>query len=134
MFRLPVRLRTVTGLSAGDLARANAYIQGVVNGWHIDRDPDLWFSGSDLFGGSQANWTGTPLETLYRKQIANGLSHRDAVKAAGKELGHLLKAALSVDSRLYDRDRQTRKGRLVWAYRRVSHATGPATATTLEGV
>ena len=47
-----------------------AYIQGAVYCWckncKMDNQEPIWFSASDLFGGDNYDWNGTPLLGLYK--------------------------------------------------------------------
>lgn len=58
------------------------------------------FAARDLFGGENADWTGTPLEVLYNWHMNNGSNN--PVNSAGKDVGKLLKSVVENDERLFN--------------------------------
>ncbi len=53
-------------------------------------------------GGLNYEWGGTPLKALYDKHTTGGKNNNDAVKAAGIDLGWILKAVLHEDKRTFE--------------------------------
>jgi len=96
-------LREVTGLSDLDEARIKAYLQGAIYSWvkNCERRP---FAARDLVGGVNNDWYGTPLYALYAKQLQLGKQGDEAEKAAGIDLGWLLKTVANEDKRQFEKD------------------------------
>ncbi|WP_039929225.1 hypothetical protein [Leptospira yanagawae] len=92
-----------------DFERINTYIQGAVYCWcknvKDNNGENLWFIASDLFGGENFFWEGTPLYVLYNWHLQNGAS--DPVNMAGRDVGHILKSLIDKDPRVF----HTRPGR-----------------------
>jgi hypothetical protein len=77
------------------------FMQGAVYCWVKNR-PDEWFAVRDLVGGENSDWGGTPLQILYDMHVEGGKEHDEAVVAAGIDLGWIVKAVLSEDSRTFE--------------------------------
>jgi len=105
---IPKQRRVV--LPQPDKDRIYDFLQGAVYCWCKD-GPKHWFSLRDLMGGANTNWTGTPLQPLYDKQVANGAT--DPVKEAGKEGGRLLLDVIVKDTRQFE----TKKESLIRQYK-----------------
>ena len=91
-------VRSVTGITDQQKELAKAYLQGAVYSWIRDR-PNEIFAARDLIGGANFYWEGTPLMPLYEKHVAKGKSNDDAVTAAARDAGWLLKSVLNDDKR-----------------------------------
>lgn len=93
-------LRGVTGITPTEEAGIRAFLQGAVYAYiklHR-RDP---FAARDLVGGVNFDWDGTPLLPLYEKHVNQGKSSPNAIEAAGRDLGWLLKSVLAEDKRTF---------------------------------
>jgi hypothetical protein len=88
------------------------FLQGAVYCWCKNR-PDEWFSMRDLMGGDNYYWEGTPLLELYNKHINKGKDWEEAVAAAGKDSGWLLKRVINDDKRRFN----TKTEELIRKYR-----------------
>jgi hypothetical protein len=108
-FTNPSKTRNVRGISEQDKSDIRTYLQGAVYTWIKNRKNEF-FAARDLVGGVNFHWEGTPPYKLYLKHAGKGAG---AVKAAGKDLGWLLKEMLAADNRTFERGR---KG-LTCAYR-----------------
>lgn len=97
----PSEIRQVTGITAQQEHLLRAYLQGAVYAWVKNR-PGEQFAARDLFGGENFEWRGTPLYPLYEKHIASGKSADEAIEAAGKDCGWLLKSVLANDRRRFE--------------------------------
>lgn len=91
-------LRDVHGISDEQKALIKAFLQGAVYCW-AKNQPGRQFAARDLVGGVNFEWKGTPLCPLYEKHLAKGKSHDDALNAAAKDAGWLLKSVLEEDKR-----------------------------------
>ena len=77
------------------------FLQGAVYCWSKN-NYGQYFSLSDLMGGVNNNWKGTPLQKLYDHQSEIlKKSNEDTNDAAGKAAGRLLKEMLYKDERTY---------------------------------
>jgi hypothetical protein len=94
-------LRDVSGISDDDKNLIKAFMQGAVYCWVKNRR-DEWFAVRDLMGGPNFNWDGTPLQVLFDKHIEAGKYEDSAVKAAGIDLGWLVKTVLDEDRRTFE--------------------------------
>lgn len=99
-FTEALEIREVHGIPAEQLCLIRAFIQGLVYG-RLSTCPEDEFTGSDLMGGHNRDWTGTPMIELCRKHIALGKAHTGAVSAAGRDFGWLLKSVLANDVRTF---------------------------------
>ena len=107
-----VKVRAINGLKGAELQRIKDYLQGSVYCWCKNRKGD-WFTVSDLLGGDNYYWKGTPLLVLYQRQVDASKSSNEAVEQAGKDAGHILKNVLKEDKRTF----KTEKGytrRYLW--------------------
>lgn len=77
-----------------------SFLQGAVYA-HIRANPQVPFAAFDLVGNTSFDWQWTPLIELYSAHIRRGKSSRKAVKAAGIDLGWLLKSVLRDDQRRF---------------------------------
>jgi len=105
-------IRDVHGITDEQKQLIKAYLQGAVYSWAKNR-PNEQFAARDLVGGENYEWSGTPLITLYEKHINVGKSSNEAIEAAAKDLGWLLKAVLAEDKRHFE----TGKSGLTAGYR-----------------
>jgi hypothetical protein len=94
-------LRNVFGLSDAEEKSIKDFLQGSVYCWCKNKK-GTWFSLLDLMGGDNRDWSGTPLETLYKKHIQDGKSEKDAFVSAGQESGWLLKKVIHSDKRKFE--------------------------------
>ena len=97
-------IRDVRGITEEQKTLIKTYLQGAVYAWSKNR-PDEQFAARDLVGGENYEWSGTPLIVLYEKHINSGKSSDEAIEAAAKDLGWLLKSVLSEDKRHYEAGR-----------------------------
>lgn len=97
-------IRQVTGLSKEQEALIRAFLQGAVYSWVKNRKGEQ-FAARDLVGGDNFEWNGTPLIVLYEKHIALRKDNEDAIEAAAKDLGWLLKSVLHDDKRRFEAGR-----------------------------
>jgi len=93
-------IRRVSGISDEEENLIRAYLQGAVYIWVRDRAGEV-FAARDLVGGRNFEWEGTPLYVLYQK-YENTRSVDEAIDAAAKDLGWLLKAVLAEDKRNFN--------------------------------
>jgi len=99
---IPVsELREVKGIEPSAMALIGAYMQGAIYSW-VKNLSDRPFSVRDLVGGENYDWNGTPLIVLYEKHMNQGKDEDSAVKAAGIDLGWIVKSLLSEDKRTFD--------------------------------
>lgn len=89
------------------------FLKGAVYCW-CNKHPEEWFSMRDFMGGNNYYWEGTPLEALYRKHIASGKTKEQAIEAAGKDSGWLLKKVIKEDKK---REFYTKKEELIRKYK-----------------
>jgi len=94
-------IRDVHGISEEQKRLIKAYLQGAVYSWIKNRMGEQ-FAARDLVGGENYEWGGTPLYPLFQKHIDSGKGTDEAVEAAGKDVGWLMKAVLSEDKRRYE--------------------------------
>lgn len=94
-------IRQVHGISKEETRAIKIFLQGAVYCWSKNR-PDEQFAARHLVGGENFEWAGTPLIVLYEKHVNAGKSSPDAIEAAAKDVGWLLKAALDEDKRHYE--------------------------------
>ncbi|MFA8341773.1 MAG: hypothetical protein ACEPO8_02260 [Rhodothermaceae bacterium] len=106
------KIREVQGISNEQKLRIEDFLQGAVYCWCKNR-PDEWFSMRDLMGGSNFYWEGTPLFDLFQKHENIGKNNNDAIAAAGKDSGWILKKVIHEDKRKFD----TKKEELIRKYR-----------------
>jgi len=100
------RLRRVHGFDESELRSMRIFLQGSVRTWCRDRKNQS-FRASDLLGGANVNWQGTPLQPLFDHYFERG--HGDetyAIRQAGIAAGYLLKQVLARSNRRY----RTEKG------------------------
>lgn len=97
-FTKPTLVRNVRGISDKDKTEIQNYLQGAVYSWIKNRKNE-YCAARDLVGGENFDWDGTPLIKLYLKHAAKGSG---AVKAAGKDLGWILKGVLANDKRTFE--------------------------------
>ena len=78
-----------------------SFLQGAVYCW-CNNNPNKWFSMRDFMGGNNSDWKGTPLEALYNKHKDSGKTIDQAIEAAGKDSGWLLKNVIDRDKRHFE--------------------------------
>jgi hypothetical protein len=93
--------RRVSGITDEQRKAIKHFMQGAVYCWVKNR-PGEPFAVHDLMGGENSLWRRTPLIALYEKHTAGGKDHAAANKAAGRDLGWLVKAVLSEDKRRFE--------------------------------
>jgi hypothetical protein len=59
-----------------------------------------WFDAPALFGGTNFDWTGTPIYELYDYWTKQGVPN--PVQKAGLDVGNLLKELLTSDQRTFN--------------------------------
>ena len=91
-------IRNVSGIPEEKMELIRAFLQGAVYSWVKNR-PGEEFRASDLVGGENFEWRGTPLYVLYEKHEEKGKSPEEAIAAAGRDLGWILKSVLEDDKR-----------------------------------
>lgn len=74
------------------------FLQGAVYSWCNNREKEI-FTSRTFVAGLNYYWQGTPLYPLFEKHKKQGASNDEAVDAAGKELGRLLKIVIANDKR-----------------------------------
>jgi len=94
-------LRETHGISDEQKALINSFMQGAVYCWNKNRSGEP-FAVRDLMGGENFDWNGTPLQALYEKHISAGKEHEEAIGAAAKDLGWLVKSVLARDKRTFE--------------------------------
>ncbi len=94
-------IRNVTGITKQQEEDIRIFLQGAIYTWCKNRK-DEWFALRDLMGGDNYDWSDTPLQALYDKHIALGKNPDDAVMAAGRDGGWLLKKAINSDGRSFE--------------------------------
>jgi len=97
-------IRGVYGITDEQKRLIKAYLQGAVYSW-AKNVPNEQFAARDLVGGKNFEWSGTPLIVLYEKHIDAGKAPDEAIEAAAKDLGWLLKAVLAEDKRHFEAGR-----------------------------
>jgi hypothetical protein len=100
----PSEIRQVTGITLEQELLMRAFLQGAVYSWVKNRTGEQ-FAARDLVGGENFEWEGTPLFPLYEKHSASGKSIDEAIDAAGKDCGWLLKSVLADDRRHFEAGR-----------------------------
>ncbi|PSV09221.1 hypothetical protein [Photobacterium leiognathi] len=105
------RLQDVSGLSRDELGLIKSFLQGAVYCWCKNR-PSEWFSLSDLMGGENYYWQGTPLIRLYEKHVKN--ESDNPVNQAGIDAGWLLKSVIANDPRQFETTKEYRKRIYKW--------------------
>ena len=95
--------RKARGLAADDRQKAIDYLHGMVDAW-CKNNPGEWFALRDLVGGVNWEWSGTPLKAVFDNRKARGSSN--PVKAAGIDVGNLLKQMLIDDRRTTNIDKR----------------------------
>lgn len=102
-------IRDVTGITEEEKLRIRDFLQGQVYAW-CNATPDEWFSARGLLG---FDWSGTPMIVLFEKHIRQGKTQKQAIDAAGKDAGWLLKSVIDCDRRLFE----TKGANLIRNYR-----------------
>lgn len=106
-------VREVSGITIEQNRLIKAFLQGAVYSWVKNRK-DEQFAARDLVGGENFEWEGTPLFALYLKHINSGKENIEAIEAAGKDAGWLLKAVLFEDRRHFEVGRSGLTAGYVW--------------------
>ena len=96
----PSIVRAVHGITEGEIEGIRHFLQGAVYCWVKNR-PDEQFALRSLVGGENFEWQGTPLYCLYEKHVQLGKVGGDAITAAAKDAGWLLKSVVSEDKRTF---------------------------------
>ncbi|MDO4776693.1 MAG: hypothetical protein Q4A06_04450 [Cardiobacteriaceae bacterium] len=114
MFLHEETIYKVRGLNEREILLAKAFIKGAVYCWLKNRENEP-FSLRDLFGGTNAVWTGTPLEDLWWKHSNEGKSDEEAFDQAAQDAGWLLKAVLAEDTkRIFDKKKNGQVNSYSW--------------------
>lgn len=93
-------LRDVSGITADEKDAICRFMQGAVYAWVKDHRGEP-FAVRDLMGGANFEWEGTPLYVLFAKHKEQGKDNQAAIRAAGRDLGWLVKAVLETDKRTF---------------------------------
>ena len=93
--------RGVTGLNPQELNDIKNFLQGAVYSWCKNRKEE-WFSLSNLMGGDNFFWEGTPMMALFMKHKNKGKNDKSSIKGAGVDGGWILKEVLRVDKRSFE--------------------------------
>ena len=109
----PSELRDVRGISQEQRLLIQAFLQGAVYSWVKNRKGEQ-FAARDLVGGDNFEWGGTPLIVLYDKHVALGKTSDEAIEAAAKDLGWLLKKVLHEDKRHFETGRSGLTAGYTW--------------------
>ena len=96
-----------------NLLHVQTYLQGAVYSWIKDRRAQV-FALRDLVGGANFDWSGTPLLALYKKHIHLGKTEPQAIRAAGRDAGWILKGVLQSDQRFFEIVRNARAAGYQW--------------------
>lgn len=107
-------VRDVYGITMDQKSSIKAFLQGAVYSWVKNRMGEQ-FAARDLVGGENFEWEGTPLFALYQKHIDAGKINEEAIEAAAKDLGWLMKAVLSEDKRHFEVGRSGQTAGYRWA-------------------
>ncbi|PAW76979.1 MAG: hypothetical protein B9S32_12810 [Verrucomicrobia bacterium Tous-C9LFEB] len=110
----PSECREVSGITDDEKALIEAFLQGAVYCWVKNRHKEQ-FAARDLVGAENFDWQGTPLYVLYKKHCALGKANDDAIEAAGKDVGWLLKSVLAKDKRHFEVGRSGLTAGYYWA-------------------
>ena len=94
-------IRDVLGVTEEQKSLIKAFLQGAVYSWVKNRMGEQ-FAARDLVGGENFEWEGTPLYPLYQKHMDSGKGNDEAIEAAAKDLGWLMKTVLSEDKRHFE--------------------------------
>lgn len=94
-------VRHVSGLTKQQESDIENFLQGAVYAW-CKNNKNKWFALRDLMGGDNFDWGDTPLQALYDKHTAQGKTHADAVAAAGRDGGWMLKKVIAFDGRQFE--------------------------------
>jgi len=113
MLKNDSEVREVTGLSKEEYDGIFNFLQGAVYCWCKNK-PEEWFALRDLMGGDNYYWQGTPLMKLYDKHADNGKLPEDAIKAAAKDGGWLLKKVVKKDRREFDDKKEAMTKKYLW--------------------
>jgi hypothetical protein len=106
MFVPTPNIRAVHTLNQPEIQRIRDFLQGAVYAW-LNHHPDEWFAAKTLVGGLNRNWGRTPPQELFDEHHHRlGKSRKDAYDQSGIELGHILKAVLNDDRRLFEIDKR----------------------------
>ncbi|ENM8676647.1 hypothetical protein AB8302_004681 [Vibrio parahaemolyticus] len=106
------QLREVTGISDSQTEAIKSFLQGAVYCWCKNRSQEDWFSLSELMGGENFYWEGTPLMSLYLKHEKN--ESENPVNQAGIDAGWLLKSVIASDLRYFETKKEFRKRMYRW--------------------
>lgn len=98
------RARNISAkISQSKIQNIKSYLQGAIYCWckncKTKSNEPTWFSASDLFGGDNYYWEGTPLYELYKWHEKNKAD--DPINMAGKDVGHLLRDVINDDKRVF---------------------------------
>ena len=85
----------------------DAFMHGAVYCWVKNRRGEP-FAVRDLVGGLNRDWRGTPLQPLFDKHRRENRPPDEARKAAGRDLGWIVKAVLTRDARTFEATRRDR--------------------------
>lgn len=97
----PSIVRNVRGVSDAQLDLMRTYLQGAVYSWVKNRSGE-WFAVRNLVGGDNFEWQGTPLYPLFEKHVSLGKDNNNAITAAAKDAGWVLKRVLADDKRHFE--------------------------------
>jgi len=105
-------LREVKGIASCKIIAIKHFLQGAIYCWCKNQGVNEWFSLSELMGGENYYWQGTPLMPLYTKHKDNG--SENPVNQAGIDAGWLLKSVVFNDLRVFETKKEFRKRIYRW--------------------
>jgi hypothetical protein len=91
-------VRDVRGITDESKEAIKNFLLGAVYCWAKNRTNE-WFALRNLVGGENADWDETPPYVLFEKHKRYGKNNKDAIKAAAKDAGWILKAVLIGDKK-----------------------------------
>ncbi len=107
------QIKEATGICKCETAAIKHFLQGAIYCWCKNINQNEWFSLSELMGGKNFYWEGTPLMCLYTKHEKKG--SENPVNQAGIDAGWLLKAVVNNDSRKFETKKEYQKDvSMVW--------------------
>lgn len=109
----PSEVRNVSGLTSKQESDIENFLQGAIYAWCKNHKKE-WFALRDLMGGENFDWGNTPLQILYDKHIAQGKCPDDAVAAAGRDGGWILKKVISLDGRQFETKKEAMTRQYRW--------------------
>jgi len=109
------KIRKVRGIASYQEDEIKRFMQGAIYAWSKNY-PGLPFAVYDLMGGKNYRWEGTPLIALFQKHTSQGKNDQEAIRAAGRDLGWIVKRVVCNDKRRYLIGKKRGKSGLVASY------------------